>query len=186
MAQRKFYNPELDTTERYTEVWKIELVQVRDESNLMVRNHYWKDSDGELWVDFNNPMENVTRSFAAYRSKKGYMTPEDIRKLRHKLGLTVRQFAKRLGIAPSSLTQIENNLRVQVKYQDNLFKAAKTFYEENGHLPGNCSSNEDGVIDKELSGLLDKSEYQPSINYAEDHLYTNNIYTDLEVMGVAV
>ena len=114
MAQRKFYNPELDTTERYTEVWKIELVQVRDESNLMVRNHYWKDSDGELWVDFNNPMENVTRSFAAYRSKKGYMTPEDIRKLRHNLGLTVRQFAKRLGIAPSSLTQIENNLRVQV------------------------------------------------------------------------
>ncbi|MCH4130664.1 MAG: hypothetical protein LKF20_08815 [Lactiplantibacillus sp.] len=49
MAQRKFYNPELDTTELYTEVWKIELVQVRDESNLMVRNHYWKDSDGELW-----------------------------------------------------------------------------------------------------------------------------------------
>ena len=122
---KELYNPELETTENYAEVWKPEVIKVKDESDLVVMNHYWQDKDGELWVDFNNPMENVKRGFDAYRKRKGYMTPDEIRNLRNQLNMSVREFANAIGIGSSSLTQIENNQRVQVKYQEILFRAVK-------------------------------------------------------------
>jgi len=135
MTKKEFYNPETDTTETYTEVWQVEQVKVRDETHLLVKNHYWQAADGELWVDFDHPMENVQAAFNAFRESKGYLKPDEIRALRHKLNMTVRRFAEVLGIAPSSLTQIENNLRVQAKYQENLFEAVAYFLKIQGRLP---------------------------------------------------
>lgn len=122
-VKKKFFNPELNKEDIYTEVWKNEYVTVKDEK-LVVKNHYWQDSKGELWGDFDDPMENVHRSFAAYRKKKKFLSPESIRKIRESLGYTVREFAEKLGISPSAVTQIENNHRIQTKYQDMLFKSA--------------------------------------------------------------
>lgn len=120
--KKEFYNPEYETTAIYEEVWQPELLTVKDEENLLVMSHYWQDSDGELWGDFENPMENVKRAFNEYRKRKGYMLPNQIRNLRNELGFSVREFADKIGIAPSSLTQIENNQRVQTKYQDLIFQ----------------------------------------------------------------
>lgn len=53
------------------------------------------------------------------------MTPDEIRNLRHQLNMSVREFANAIGIESSALTQIENNQRVQVKYQEILFRAVK-------------------------------------------------------------
>lgn len=91
--RKEFYNPELETTENYDEVWKLEAIKVKDESDLVVMNHYWQDKDGELWGDFNNPIENVKRGFDAYRKRKGYMTPDGIRSLRNQLNMSVKEFA---------------------------------------------------------------------------------------------
>ena len=91
--RKEFYNPELETTENYDEVWKLEVIKVKDESDLVVMNHYWQDKDGELWGDFNNPMENVKRGFDAYRKRKGYMTPDEIRNLQNQLNMSVKEFA---------------------------------------------------------------------------------------------
>lgn len=61
MAKKTFYNEELNTTEEYSEVWKYELMRVKDISDLIVHNHYWKDSRGELWLDFDDPMRILER-----------------------------------------------------------------------------------------------------------------------------
>lgn len=119
--KKTFYNSELNKTDSYEEVWIKEKVTVKDEQ-LIVKDHYWKDSTGELWGDFDHPMENVYRSFDAYRKAKNYLTPDQIRKVREKLGFSVRKFSEALGISPSALTQIENNHRIQTKYQDVLFR----------------------------------------------------------------
>lgn len=68
-------------------------------------------------------MENVHRSFDAYRKRKGYLTPIEIKGLRQKLDLSVRKFADALGISPSVLTRIENNHRIQTKYQEILLES---------------------------------------------------------------
>lgn len=122
MIEREFYNPELERSGWYQEVWKTEFIKVRDEDKLLVRNHYWQDEDGELWVDFNNPMENVIHGFAAYRTRKGYLVPDEIRELREQFGVTVESYADLLGITPVSLKQIESNQYIQTKHQEDLFR----------------------------------------------------------------
>ena len=59
MMKKEFYNPEKEITEEYTEKWIIEKSRVKEVNDLLVTHHYWMDSDGELWGDFDNPMENV-------------------------------------------------------------------------------------------------------------------------------
>jgi DNA-binding transcriptional regulator YiaG len=140
-----FYNPELATTELYTEVWRLELIRVRDVDDLLVLNHYWKDSNGELWGDFTDPMENVRRGFAAYRQRKGYLTPNEIRNIRQQLKMSVREFADLLGIGSSTLTQIENDQRVQVKYQEILFELIKDRIENNKSLPAKWKNNDSEI-----------------------------------------
>ncbi|WP_267202261.1 helix-turn-helix domain-containing protein [Limosilactobacillus kribbianus] len=125
MAKVKLYNPELETTELYEEKWLPEKIDIKDEKDVLVVNHYWQDPRGELWGNFKDPMENVQRGFDAYRVRKGYLFPIEIRQLRQALGLPVRKFADALGISSSALTQIENNHRIQTKYQDVLFRMVR-------------------------------------------------------------
>lgn len=156
IKKKEFYNPELETTELYTEIWEPELIEVRDISDLLVVNHYWQDAEGELWGDFNDPMENVRNGFDAYRKRKGYMMPNEIQNLRNKLGMTVREFANTLGIGSSTLTQIENNKRLQVKYQENLFQAVKNQY-KNGKIFFQAEKESDEGL---LTDILRNSSYQ--------------------------
>lgn len=135
MSKKKFFNPELETEEWYTEVWQNELIQVEDEPNLLVRNHYWQDANGDMWGNFDDPMENVRASFAAYRMKKGYMTPNEIRALRHNLELSVSDFSERIGIMPATLTQIESDQCIQLNDQEIIFKSARDYYEKHEILP---------------------------------------------------
>ncbi|ETA74458.1 helix-turn-helix domain-containing protein [Ligilactobacillus equi] len=123
--KKVFYNPEYEKEDEYTEVWKLELVSVKDVDDLLVYNHYWKDSDGELWGDFDNPMENVKRAIVAYRERKDYMSSKAIKNLRKSMNMTVREFSKKYGISTSSLTQIENDQRIQTRYQEALFELIK-------------------------------------------------------------
>lgn len=134
MSKKIFYNPETETTEEYTEVWQNEVVSVKDVNDLLVTNHYWKDEKGELWLDFDDPNENFRAAFKAYRSRKGYMQPQEIKRLRKNLGLDIRRFAERLGISYSKLSQIENNKRVQTLSQEISFRKAQQDYERQGFL----------------------------------------------------
>ena len=126
--QREFFNEEKGFSEMYTEVSRMEYVTVKDVKRLPVIQHYWKDSDGEEWVNFDDPSENIRIAFQAYRSYMGYMSPEDIKKLRVSMNLSLREFAKRLGMGYSTLSQIENDHRVQNSYQEKLFEFSKVLY----------------------------------------------------------
>lgn len=135
MNRRTFYNPETETSGEYTEVWKNEVVAVKDVKDLLVTNHYWKDdNEGELWLDFDDPNENFRVAFNAYRSRKSYMKPQEIKNLRKDLSLDIRSFAERLGISYSKLSQIENNKRVQTLSQEVSFRKAQQDYERQGFL----------------------------------------------------
>lgn len=122
--EKNFFNPELNREDTYTEVWLPEKVTVKDEQGLSIVNHYWQDNSGKLWTDFDHPMENVYRAFAAYRKRKKYMSAAQIKNLRKKLGLSVREFADNLGISSDTLIQIENNHKIQTEQQERLFENA--------------------------------------------------------------
>ncbi|MCH5463434.1 helix-turn-helix domain-containing protein [Lactobacillus sp. LC28-10] len=165
--KKEFYNPELETTELYSEVWKLEIVNIRG-VEIIVNNHYWQDENGELWGNFDDPMENVRNTFDAYRKKLDYMTPDEIRDLRQKIGMSVRDFAKALGIAPSTLTEIENYKRLQVKYQENLFEAARGLYQNGQSLQLVKELNK-----PDIEKLIEKDLKQSNYNYSENLYQTS-------------
>lgn len=129
-----FYNPETEEKAEYTEVWKNEVIAMKDIKDLVVTTHYWEDDEGELWLDFDDPNENLRIIFDAYRKRKGYMQPEQVKKLRKCLKLSQRDFASRLGISYSKLSQIESNKRVQSLSQENVFRKAEYDYNWQGYL----------------------------------------------------
>lgn len=131
---KTFYNIEKDKKEPYTKVVKREKISVREIHDLEVTNIYWRDPDGELWLNPDNPMENSKNGFSVYRQRKGYLQPEEIRAVREKTGISLNKFAELIGIGKSSLSQIENNLRVQSKEQDSLFKLIKAEVARTGKL----------------------------------------------------
>ena len=131
---KTFYNIEKDKKELYTKVVKSEKISVREIHDLEVTNVYWRSPDGELWLNPDNPMENSKNSFSVYRQRKGYLQPEEIRAVREKTGISLNKFAELIGIGKSSLSLIENNLRVQSKEQDSLFKLIKTEVARTGKL----------------------------------------------------
>lgn len=118
---REFYNPEKDKLEKYQEVKQVEPVRFKDGTELNVEHTWWQDKNGELWGNFDDPMENVHKDFKAYREKYNYLMPSEIRELRKKYHLSVREFASILGIGSSTLNQIENDQRLQTKYQNAAF-----------------------------------------------------------------
>lgn len=113
----ELYNPELDRTDKYEEVYLWENVLVRDEE-IPLLNHYWRDKDGELWGDFKNPMENVKRSFNAYRKLKKDLTPSMIKSRRMELNISVEDISRALNISPHLFRALENNKYVQSEDED--------------------------------------------------------------------
>ncbi|AYM01875.1 helix-turn-helix domain-containing protein [Levilactobacillus yiduensis] len=169
--KKEFYNDELEATDVYTEVKELRFVRVRDIDNLLVLHRYWKDSSGELWSDFDDPMENSKKDFIVYRTRKGYMTPESIKKLRENAGQTVREFSDYLGIGSSTLSQLENNLRVQTKETDALLQMVNKYYNLNGRLP---SIGVKDLIDALNSSFKKSVVKESKYSYQDPVMYENN------------
>ena len=122
---RRFYNPELDRSDEYTERYITEKVKVRD-LIVTVTNHYWQDQDGHLWTDFSDPMENLRKAFSAYIIRKGWLTPYKIRLMQCKLHLSDKDFSSYVGIDVLILNQIKDNHRLQTADEECLLERAYT------------------------------------------------------------
>ncbi|ETY75398.1 helix-turn-helix domain-containing protein [Lactiplantibacillus fabifermentans] len=115
---REFYNDELAADGIYTAVTKWETTQVRKLTDLVVKHHYWRDQAGQLWLNFDDMMENPRADFIAYRKRKGYLTPEQLQHYRQARHLTKAALADQLDIKAQAITQLETNLRVQTDEQE--------------------------------------------------------------------
>lgn len=100
-----------------------EVVPVSDITDLRVTHHYWKDSEGELWGDFEDPMKNLRTDFAVYLARKHYISPTQITLIRATLNKSVGQLAEMLNLKPSMITQMETNQRIQTDKQERILRA---------------------------------------------------------------
>ncbi len=169
VEKREFYNPEKELTEIYEKETVIELAKVKDIDNLIVIHYYWKDSDGELWNNFDDPMENVRSDFNTYRNRVGFMQPWELKELRENIKMTVREFGDWTGIGYGNISKIENNQRVQTKYQDRIFKLTQEKFNSTG-----C------ILDEPNKGLESEDFFNPNLflNDEENHYVSTYSYKD--------
>ena len=117
------YSNETEKIERYEYMEVLEIVKVKNQSFEVLHEYYKRLSDGELFEPFDNPDKNLEIDYEIYRKKNNLLNPNQIRAIREKYKLSVRDFSNILGISYGNLSSIENG-SIQPKYIDSLIRLA--------------------------------------------------------------
>lgn len=117
------YSNETEKIERYEYIEVLEIVKVKNQSFEVLHEYYKRLSDGELFEPFDNPDKNLEKDYEIYRKKNNLLNPNQIRAIREKYKLSVRDFSNILGISYGNLSSIENG-SIQPKYIDSLIRLA--------------------------------------------------------------
>lgn len=117
------YSNETEKIERYEYMEVLEIVKVKNQSFEVLHEYYKRLSDGELFEPFDNPDKNLETDYEIYRKKNNLLNPNQIRAIREKYKLSVRDFSNILGISYGNLSSIENG-SIQPKYIDSLIRLA--------------------------------------------------------------
>ena len=76
-----------------------------------------------------NPKERLKDKIRAERPAAGFLTDEEIKGIRKKLGLTQRQMAETLGVGEKNFARYENLSVRQSRAMDNLLRILDTYPE---------------------------------------------------------
>ena len=83
------------------------------------------ESCKQLFEPIEDIDKNIKRDFREYRKQVGFLQPEEVKQIREKYGMNLRQFAELLGVGYSTLSHIENG-SLQSRYQNSLFVLVST------------------------------------------------------------
>lgn len=117
------YSFETDQNETYAQVFQRALYPVKGEKIYITAERYKRLSDGEFFEPFDDPDRNLNQAFQCYRKRHHLLTPDQIKTTRLQYQLSVRDFAKVLGIGYGNLSSIENGA-IQTPYIDALITMA--------------------------------------------------------------
>jgi putative zinc finger/helix-turn-helix YgiT family protein len=122
--------------------------------------------------------DNQRRVFDQYRQKNNLLTPEEIKAIRERYGLSQKAFSRLLGFGEVTIHRYELG-SIQEKAQDLIIRQAvdpqfvQRRYEEN---PGAVNVREKSVFEKRLTDLLQGQTQHPSLPvfpfYSDKDIYT--------------
>ncbi|MFV0557951.1 MAG: helix-turn-helix domain-containing protein [Enterococcus sp.] len=122
------YDRETGRVEEYKKVFLVEDVTIKKEIFYKVEHEYYERIfDGELFEPFENPDKNIEKDYALYRKRFSLLSPKEVKSIREKYNLTVREFAAILGFSYANLSAIENG-NIQASYIDNGLRLAADPY----------------------------------------------------------
>ncbi|MGO3791317.1 MAG: helix-turn-helix domain-containing protein, partial [Enterococcus gilvus] len=118
---------ETGKVERYEHITIKEKIEIKNETFDVLHEYYKRLSDGELFEPFDDPDKNLNKDYDLFRKKHGLLSPNQVKQIRNKYELSIRDFSEILGISYSNLSAIENG-GLQAGYIDNLLRLADDPY----------------------------------------------------------
>jgi len=162
---------DLGRVEKFEIVSVNETVTVKD-LTFENKHTYWKSvTTGELYLPFDNPDVNLDSDYAIYKKEKNLLPTEDIVNIRKKYKLSLRSFAKVLGIGYSTLSKIENGA-LQSNEHDALLRLAGDPYSFYNNL---VLPKSELLASKELKELSKVIEKLIVVSYKEHEIIADNI-----------
>ncbi|HAP9801805.1 helix-turn-helix domain-containing protein [Enterococcus faecium] len=113
--------------EKYEIIELMETVKVKNDEFEVLHEYYKRLSDGELFEPFDNPDKNLNKDYDLYRKKYSLLSAVEVKNIRRKYKLSIREFSEILGISYSNLSSIENG-SLQANYIDTLLRLASDPY----------------------------------------------------------
>ncbi|HIX69987.1 MAG TPA: helix-turn-helix domain-containing protein [Candidatus Enterococcus stercoravium] len=123
----KRYSNETRKIEEYKIILIKETVEIKKEKFEVLHEYYKRLSDDELFEPFDNPDKNIEKDYELYRKKFALLSPDEIKNIRKKYNLSVRDFSLILGISYGNLSSIENG-SLQSGYIDTILRLANDPY----------------------------------------------------------
>lgn len=121
------FSYETGKMEKYEIIDVMVDVKVKQDEFRSSHQYYKRLSDGELFEPFDNPDKNLEADYDTYRKKHNLLSPKQIKNIRKKYGLSIREFATLLNISYSNLSSIENG-SIQAGYIDSLIRLSEDPY----------------------------------------------------------
>ena len=121
------FSYETGKMEKYELVEVMVDVKVKQDEFQSSHQYHKRLSDGEFFEPFDNPDKNLEADYDIYRKKHNLLTSEQVKNIRAKYGLTIREFSSLLNISYSNLSSIENG-SIQAGYIDNLIRLSDDPY----------------------------------------------------------
>ncbi|WP_429940434.1 helix-turn-helix domain-containing protein [Enterococcus sp. DIV0240a] len=113
--------------EKYEIIEVMETVKVKNDEFEVLHEYYKRLSDEELFEPFDNPDKNLNRDYDLYRKKYSLLSATEVKNIRKKYKLSIREFSEILGISYSNLSSIENG-SLQANYIDVLLRLVNDPY----------------------------------------------------------
>lgn len=183
------FSYETGKTEKYEIIDVVVDVKVKQDEFQSLHQYYKRISDGELFEPFDNPDKNLEIDYDIYRKKHNLLSPEQIKKIRKKYGLSVREFAALLNISYSNLSSIENG-SIQAGYIDSLIRLSedpyalrKLFLERKPDFPEKTTSNLTDILEELI--LTSYDEHKDIAKEVREHQLDirNNLVRVVNVIG---
>lgn len=166
---------DLGRVEKFEIISVNETVTVKD-LTFENKHTYWKSvTTGELYLPFDNPDVNLDSDYAIYKKEKNLLSTKEIVQIRKRYGLSLRSFAKILGIGYSTLSKIENGA-VQSNEHDALLRLANNPYSFYNNL---VLPKSESLSDKELDKLKELS-YKYGTNMVKVDTFNYNTKINLK------
>lgn len=152
---------------KVTESYTIKGQEMTVESNI----RFCKNCESPI-LDEALDQKNIEKVYSLYRQENGLLTPEQIKNIRLKYGVTQVTFAKILGLGDKTIARYENGSLQDAAQNSLIFLAKipsnfKILFEKNKQL---LSENESKCLADRLSKLTtEKTAKMESINYKNDY-----------------
>jgi putative zinc finger/helix-turn-helix YgiT family protein len=146
----------------------LELVKKAEEFNvhgevIIVDVEYYHCLEcGEDFENSKTSIDPYDVAYREYRSRKGMLQPEDIRKLRNQRGLTQKEFSDLLGIGIATLNRYENGA-LQNEAHDRSIRLAM----EPRNLLNLLSSNQGTVSDSKKQKIINQLSEETALSFLE-------------------
>lgn len=82
--------------------------KIKDEIIYLTEANYFCPICGEKFMLFKDAEENEKKAYQIYRQRKGLLSPDEIKHIRQKYGMSQTAFAKVLGLGEKTITRYEN------------------------------------------------------------------------------
>lgn len=121
--KKRYVHKPTNTDELYFVIQVPETFYIQN-LDVSVQSEYWVLANKDIsdtanyLLPINDPDKNTRAVYAAFRKNANYLTPSEIRDQRVRMGLSLRELSQILGFSYSTLSEIENNKRLQNQLQE--------------------------------------------------------------------
>lgn len=157
------------------EICKNELFNIKGEDIVIKSKYYECQACKGILYDPEDPSKNIEKAYSEYRARKNILSPEELKSVRERYGLSQRQLAKILGWGHSTVSKYESGALPSKNHNNTLvlLRDPSNLYELLERNKGDLTNSEFNNIKRKLSEYIKENKNKMMFSFMENVFSTN-------------